>query len=115
MVRAIAASDSTPMAASPSPSRTMRENASMTRNPSPAGRGDQQAAIIGAEIERRDGAPRCGAKWRCGLTALSASIPAASARAEVSRASFAATEAAAPPPTAPALSSGFCTAGDPSH
>ncbi len=46
-------SPSRPVADSPSPSRTMRENASMTRNwPGRAGHGDQQPAIVGAEIER---------------------------------------------------------------
>ena len=38
IVRAIAASDSTPLAASPSPSRTMREKASTTRKPLARGR-----------------------------------------------------------------------------
>ena len=60
-VRAIAASDSAPVAASPSPSRTMRENASTTRKPRAGPAGDQQPAIVGAEIERgiaRPGRPR---------------------------------------------------------
>jgi len=35
IVRAIAASDNAPVAASPSPNRTMRENASTTRKPPP--------------------------------------------------------------------------------
>ena len=51
--RSIAASLSRPVAESPSPSRTMRENASTTRNcPGRAGNGDQQPAIVGAEVER---------------------------------------------------------------
>ena len=55
MVRSIAAALSRPVRDRPSPSLTMREKESMTRNPPPspaAGARDQQPAIIGAEIER---------------------------------------------------------------
>ena len=53
--RSIAASLMRREAATPSPRRMMRENASMTRNPSAVGRAIEQAAIVGAEIERRVG------------------------------------------------------------
>ena len=39
----------------PSPSRMMRENASITRKPSRVGARHQQPAIVGAEIERSIG------------------------------------------------------------
>ena len=44
--------DSRPLAASPSPSRTIREKASITANPLALRPRDQQPAIVGAEIER---------------------------------------------------------------
>jgi hypothetical protein len=50
--RSIAGSPSRPDADSPSPSLTMREKASMTRNCPGRWYGDQQAAIVGAEVER---------------------------------------------------------------
>ena len=50
--RTIAASLSRPEAVTPSPSRMMRENASITRKPSRVGARHQQPAIVGAEIER---------------------------------------------------------------
>ena len=46
IVRSIAASDSRPLAASPSPSRTMRENASMTANPPPCGRAIRSRQLL---------------------------------------------------------------------
>jgi len=46
IVRAIAASDSLPVAASPSPSRTMRENASITRNPPPVRRAIRSRQLL---------------------------------------------------------------------
>ena len=49
----------------PSPSRTMREKASTTRNPSDGGPGDEQAAIVGAEVERGIG-PRPAAPMATG-------------------------------------------------
>ena len=52
MVRSIAASESRPLADTPSPRRMMREKASMTLKPRRDGRRHQQPAIVGAEIER---------------------------------------------------------------
>ena len=52
MVRSMAPSLRTvAVARAPRPSRTMRENASTTRNPKVGGLGDEEAAIVGAEIE----------------------------------------------------------------
>ena len=50
--RSIASSLSRPVWASPSPSRTTRLKASMTTKFSSAGPGDQQAAVVGAEVDR---------------------------------------------------------------
>ena len=44
--RSIAASDSRPVAETPSPSRMMRENASMTRKPSPDGRAISRRQLL---------------------------------------------------------------------
>ncbi len=53
----------------PSPSRMIRENESTTRKPSPDGTGDQQPAIVGAEVERGiDAGP--GARQMSGSGAL---------------------------------------------
>ena len=50
-VRSMAGSDSRPLAETPSPSRMMREKASITLKPRRDGPGDQQPAVVGAEIE----------------------------------------------------------------
>ena len=57
--RSMALSESRPVAASPSPSRTMRLKLSTTRNAAAMRRrGDQQAAIVGSEVERGVGRRR---------------------------------------------------------
>ena len=52
MARSIAASLMQPVAEIPSPSRMIREKESTTRNPSPDRAGDQEPAVVGAEVER---------------------------------------------------------------
>ena len=77
MVRSIAASLSRPVIDSPSPSRTMRVKPSSTRKPLLVRAGDQQAAIVGAKVERRiNGAarPARGGFGAAGVR-LSAALP----------------------------------------
>ena len=68
--RSIASSLSRPVWASPSPSRTTRLKASMTTKFSSGGPGDQQAAVVGAEVDRGIGLARGRAArpaaWRRG-------------------------------------------------
>ena len=72
--RSMAPSESRPLASTPSPRRTMREKASTMRKPRAVGRGDQQAAVVGAEIDRGEG--RCAtAAGRAGPTRASEPRP----------------------------------------
>ena len=100
MVRVIAASERTPVAVSPSPSRTMREKASTTRKPEPIGRAISSRQLF---------VPRSrAANWRAnprasGGAGLAPGNPSAAARSGRS--------AATAPPTSPPLLSAFSTAG----
>ena len=75
MARSIAASLMQPVAEMPSPSRMIRENESTTRNPSPDRTGDQEAAIVGAEIERGIDAGSRGRRLKPPRTAPAAADP----------------------------------------
>ena len=104
MVRSIASSESAPVAESPSPKRTMRENASTTRKPVPTGRATSSRQLFVPRSRAANwGANRCAT----GGEDLAPLKSSAAARSDGN--------AATAPPTDPLLLSGFSTASEPSR
>ena len=119
----MASSERIPVAASPSPSRTMREKASTTRNPAPGRPRDQQPAIVGAEVERgilrrepvRDRPRRGRRPDRSAGAAAPADNPSSALVAGAAAGLRKPALRGAPrPPTGLSLRNGFSTASNPS-